>query len=265
MQARIIRTVMIAAIIVGAGVGAHAQKNKPPAMTGGPSDAVFADLTGASGDQIRSDGFITQECSSGMGGEASRYCGGTYTDPATGLTYGGVGPECSRISYGSNGQYAFRTISSKCPSYPPPGGGRRLTLDFSKHLSGACKNADLSDDVIQVTVDSVTKSLNVCGENRVDDVQIVADGMFTGSSATVIVYFSLHAPPASNVMQFVMEFTRPLSVGDLGSAKVLTSSGSAVLWRMSVGKGGKVQKAATPIGEYQMNFALTARMAPMPF
>ena len=159
--------VLLAVGLTGTEMSAQKGKKPSPGIAGGPSDAVFADLEGVDGirmDRIRSDGYLTSACASGLPGEESRYCGGTYTDAETGLTYGGVGPECSRISYGSNGDYAFRTISSKCETYPPlppPDLQRRLVLDFSEHLTGVCRNDDAADDVIERTVNGESKSLNV--------------------------------------------------------------------------------------------------------
>lgn len=256
MQARLTWIVMFALTLAVAGAGTDAQKNR---TTGGASDAVFGDLGGENPDRIRSDEFMTQECSS-VSDEASRYCG----DSAADLIDDGIGPECSRVSYGSNGQYLFRTLTSNCPSFPPLGEGRKLTLDFTQHLTGACRNSDPADDVVWVTVDDKPRDLHVCGSNLVEDVQIIADGMFTGSSSVVTIYFSLHSPPLSNVMQFVMEFTRPLPVANTLSARVLSATNveTAMLWRRTTGKGGKVQMSL--IGEYQMPFSLTARKAPMP-
>ncbi len=142
-----------------------AQKGKPtPTVTGGPSDAVFADLDGV--DRIRSDGYPTALCGTGNPGEESRYCGGTFTDPATNLTYEGVGLECSRISYDSKGTYSFRTISSKCETYPPLDdvGQRRLILDFGGFINAArCADASPVNDLVTPQVEPTTKQLNVCG------------------------------------------------------------------------------------------------------
>ena len=178
-----------------------AQKGKPtPTVTGGPSDAVFADVVGL--DRIRSDGYPTALCGTGNAGEESRYCGGTFTDPETNLTYEGVGPECSRISYDSKGTYSFRTISSKCETYPPLGVidvQRRLILDFGGCINAArCADASPANDLVTPQVEPTTKQLNVCGENLVDDVRIVAEGAFTGSSAKITVYISLVSPPEAN-------------------------------------------------------------------
>lgn len=263
MRTRWMAALAIVLAIGITGTDTSAQKgNKPsPSVTGGPSDAVFADLDGL--DRIKSDGYPTTACSSGVLGEESRYCGGSFTDPETGLTYGGVGPECSRISYGSNGDYSFRTISSKCASYPPLAdvGHRRLVLDLTDHLTGRCRNADASDDFITRTVGGDPKTLNACGPNTVDDVRIIASGMFAGDSAAVTVYISLHAPPYANTTQFLLEFGQPVPVIDHGPSRTLmaTTAQTAVLWEMVTGKNGKLQKAATPIGEYALPFSLTAR------
>ena len=262
--------VLLAVGLTGTEMSAQKGKKPSPGIAGGPSDAVFADLEGVDGirmDRIRSDGYLTSACASGLPGEESRYCGGTYTDAETGLTYGGVGPECSRISYGSNGDYAFRTISSKCETYPPlppPDLQRRLVLDFSEHLTGVCRNDDAADDVIERTVNGESKSLNVCGVNSVDDVRIVASGMFTSSSSAVTIYISLHAPPYANTTQFLLEFAAPIGVIDHGTTRELLSAGTAVLWEMVPAKNGRLVKAVQPVGEYSMPFSLTARTAPMP-
>jgi hypothetical protein len=263
-------TALIAALLAigltGTEMSAQKGKKPSPGIAGGPSDAVFADLEGL--DRIRSDGYLTSACASGLPGEESRYCGGTYTDAETGLTYGGVGPECSRISYGSNGDYSFRTLSSKCHTFPSPPlsdvGQRRLVLDFSEHLTGVCRNDDAADDVIERTVNGESKSLNVCGVNYVDDVRIVASGMFTNSSSAVTIYISLHAPPSANTTQFLLEFAAPIGVIDHGTTRELLSAGTAVLWEMVPAKNGRLVKAVQPVGEYSMPFSLTARTAPMP-
>jgi hypothetical protein len=91
------------------GTSATAQKGGKPRV-GSPSEGVFADSgeAGTSGaDQLRSDRYETVLCH--KDGEPSRYCGGTFTDPETGLTYGGVGRECPRINARSS-DYAFRTL-----------------------------------------------------------------------------------------------------------------------------------------------------------
>jgi hypothetical protein len=248
-----------------------AQKGKPvPKVTGGPSDAVFGDLDGV--DRIRSDGYVTDLCNpnhpdGAPAGEASRYCGGTFTDPDTNLTYEGVGPECSRISYGSNGEYSFRTISSKCETYPPLPDGvvqRRVILDFGGWINAArCQDNDPSNDWVSPQVEPGTKPLNVCAENLVDDVRIVAGGMFTAASATITIYISLVGPPDANTTQFLLEFTSPAQVSDNASYRELVYSGTAVLWEMVRRRNGSVQKAPTAIGEYAMPFSLRARKAPM--
>jgi hypothetical protein len=247
-----------------------AQKGKPaPKVTGGPSDAVFGDLDGF--DRIRSDGYPTELCnpnypSSAPAGEESRYCGGTFTDPETGLTYEGVGPECSRISYGSNGEYAFRTISSKCETYSPLPDvvQRRMLLDFGGWINAArCQDNDPGNDLVSPQVEPSTKQLNVCGVNLVDDVRIVAANMFTAASAQITIYISLDGPPDANTTQFLLEFTSPGQVSDTISYRELTYSGTAVLWEMVRKRNGSVQKASSPIGEYAMPFSLRARKAPM--
>ena len=246
-----------------------AQKGKPtPPASGGPSDAVFADLAGV--DRIRSDGFQTIECGSGVAGEESRYCGGSFTDPETGLTYDGVGPECSRILHGSGGEYTFRTISSKCGSYPPvathEAGHRQLVLDFSQDLSGVCRNGDTGDNLISRTVGNVTRTLNACGVNRISDVRILASNVFSGTSSSTVIYISLHEPPLANTTQFLLEFALPLEVSGQGDTRTLTATPAhtAVLWEVTLTRSGKLQKVGAPIGEYVMPFQLTARKAPMP-
>ena len=257
-------------LAIGIGQTVTAQKGKPPTVTAGPSDAVFADV-GESGtpgaDRIRSDGYGHETSACYRDGEASRYCGGTFFDPETGLTYEGVGPECSRITVESS-YYAFRTISSKCASDTPvPGiGQRRLVLDFTDSIGVArCQNADPADDSISVAVDSDTRWLNVCGLNEVDDVRIVAGGMFTSTSSTVTVYISLHAPPLANTTQFLLEFAQPLYVGDSGMARELIATPAlsrAVLSQVTVTRSGKLQKSF--VGEYSMPFSLRARKPPLP-
>ena len=260
------------AVLLATGIGQTvtiAQKGKPPTVTAGPSDAVFADVgeKGAPGaDRIRSDGYGSETSACYRDGEASRYCGGTFPDPETGLTYDGVGPECSRITADSS-HYAFRTISSKCASDTPVPdvGQRRLVLDFSDQFEvPRCENADPADDLISVTVGTDQRWLNVCGLNEVDDVRIVAGDMFTSTSSTVTVYISLHAPPLANTTQFLLEFAQPLAVHDLGSARELMASSAlsrAVLSQVTVTRSGKLQKSF--VGEYSMPFSLAARKPPM--
>ena len=253
--------------VIATTAGSSTQGNKAPAIVGGPSDAVFADLTGV--DRIRSDGYFSPPSACGKPGEESRYCGGTLFDPETGLTYEGVGPECSRISYASSGDYSFRTISTKCATYPPVPdvGQRRVWLDFGGNNSAAvCADSNLDNDNVAPSVTApipTGRKLNVCGANLVDDVRIEAPGMFKGTASTVTVYISLDAPPIANTTQFLLEFSSPAQVFDLGLSRQLVYSGTAVLWKMVVGKGGKLQKSSTPIGEYSMPFALTARKTPM--
>lgn len=254
-------TVVVVAGIATIGVEAQKGKPSPPTVTGGPSDAVFRDFDA---DRIRSDGYMGGTCAS-VTSEERRYCGGTYTE--NGLTYVGVGPECSRISYDNSGSYAFRTRSSKC-DFTAATELRSLALDFSER-SGylvRCENADSTDDVIARTVNGQTRVLNVCGPNLIDDVQILADGMFTASTAVVTLHISLHAPPDANTTQFLLEFSAPLTVTYGQGYRVLTAQpgDTAVLWEMVAGKGGKLQKAPTPVGHYHMPFSLKARNTPIP-
>lgn len=259
-------TLWVSLLLLGiAGGPLSAQKGKK--ITGGPSDAVFRDngsATDPGADRIRSDGFLTQACASGADGEQSRYCGGNYMNPDTGLTYGGVGQECSRISYGSNGSYAFRTMSSKCD--PPADlevGQRRVRVDFTKALEGVCRNGVTGDEKVPITIAGIPRELDACGENTIDDVQIIADTMFSGATTPVRLHLSLFSPDLANTTQFLLEFTAALPVVDNGSSRTVSADGqSAILYRTTVGRGGKLTKDY--IGEYVMPFAVTAREAPMP-
>ncbi len=245
------------AVLIGA-YDADVNREKPtkPAQRGTvAADAVFRD---AAGDRMDSDGYVTTLCDndSNSATEPSRCCGAN--DPI----YTGLGPECSRIRYDlPSGDYVFRALSSSCSTYPPPA-TRKAVLDLSDSVNVArCENTNPADNLIARSVEDpdthqvITRYLDVCGSNVIDDLRLEAAGMFgSGNSSIVMVSLSLHAPPLANTTQFVLEYQAPIPVTGTGSRRLEATIQSAVLWEMVVGKGGKLVKAATPVGEYLVPF-----------
>jgi hypothetical protein len=211
------------------------------------ADLVFTD----SGTMVRSDGFLTTACDNGSG-NPSRYCAASSSD---------IGPECSRISYATiDGDYSFRTRTSDPSCLLPPGTQRQAVLDFTDKVSvPSCA------PIVKVE-GGISRQLDPCGANTVDDVRIEAEHLFavaSGGSTKVTIYLALHSPPTANTTHFIVEYQQPLLVTVNGGTRTAATVGAGVanLYDIAFNKT-RSKMTQTLIGVYNLPASFTAGAIP---